>query len=194
MEGGQGEITGLLQAAAAGDGDAESRLINLVFPDLLRLARHYMHRERANHTLQPSALVNEVYLRITGGQPQWNDRVHFFAVAATLMRRILVDYARERMTSKRVGRDRQVELEDRFAFTDVRMDEVLAVDEALNRLALLDVRQARIVELRFFGGMTEEEIAKMLDLSSRTVKRDWSVARAWLHSELRWKAKAAPAE
>ncbi|MBI2690022.1 MAG: sigma-70 family RNA polymerase sigma factor [Acidobacteria bacterium] len=181
-----GEITLLLQAAAHGDSAAESRLIELVFPDLLRLARHYMDRERPGHTLQPTALVNEVYLRVIGGEPAtWQNRAHFFAVAATLMRRILVDYARERKAAKRGGGNRQVELEDRLALTELRIDEILEVDEALSRLALLDDRQSRIVELRFFGGMTEEEIAEMLKISVRTVKRDWSVARAWLHAELR---------
>jgi RNA polymerase sigma factor (TIGR02999 family) len=179
-----GEITELLQAAAGGDAAAESRLVNLVYPELLRLARGFMQRERAGHTLQPTALVNEVYLRLAGNEAmQWKNRAQFFAMAATLMRRILVDHARERRASKRAGGRQQVDLDSGIMLTEDRIDEVILVDDALTKLEGLDQRQSRIVELRFFGGLTEEEIAGLLGISLRTVKRDWSFARAWLRGE-----------
>jgi RNA polymerase sigma factor (TIGR02999 family) len=188
-----GEITRLLQAAAIGDTGAESRLVNLVYPELLRLARGFMHRERAGHTLQPTALVNEVYLRLAGNDAmQWKNRSQFYAMAATLMRRILVDHARERRANKRIGGRRRVDLNAGIALSEHRIEEVLLVDDALTRLAGLDQRQSRIVELRFFGGLTEEEIADLLGISLRTVKRDWSFARAWLRGEFYRRDSVSP--
>jgi RNA polymerase sigma factor (TIGR02999 family) len=157
-----------------------------VYPDLYRLARQYMSRERPDHTLQPSALVNEAYIRLGSVEgSEWPSRSHFFAMASTMMRRILVDYARERRASKRGGEARRTELDARISQPWVDLDELLLIDAALTRLATWDARQSRIVEMRFFGGMTEEEIAKLLDVSVRTVKRDWTAARAWLHTQLK---------
>jgi RNA polymerase sigma-70 factor (ECF subfamily) len=195
LDGERSEITALLQAAAKGDGPAKSRLMELVYSDLLRLARYYMARERRDHTLQPSALVNEAYMRLTGGAAvDWRNRAHFFAMAAKSMRRILVDYARERKASKRGGDQQKVDLQTLPMLNEVRLEEVVDVDEALTRLAGWDERQSRIVEMRFFGGLTEEEIADLLDVSVRTVKREWSLARAWLFKELRGPAQGPEAE
>lgn len=180
-----GQITVLLDAVKAGDRDAESRLLDLVYPELRKLARRYMHRERTDHTLQASALVNEVYMQLLrGASIDWRNRAHFYAAAAQSMRRILVDYARAERAEKREGGRQRVELLDHLAISEERLEEMLAVDEALNRLTALDPRQGRVVELRFFGGLTEEEIATVLGVNSRTVSRDWTLARAWLHAEL----------
>jgi RNA polymerase sigma factor (TIGR02999 family) len=156
-----------------------------VYAELRRLARHYMRSERANHTLQPTALVNEAYLRLIA-QPgvSWQSRAHFFAAAAQLMRRILVDHARAHRAGKRGGAQQQVTLDENLLSPESASVDVLAVHEALENLAKLDARQARIVELHFFGGLTFEEIAHVLGTSERTVKRDWAMARAWLKLEL----------
>lgn len=179
------EITGLLTAMRQGDSRARDRLIPIVYQELRKIASRYLRRERGSHTLQTTALVHEAYLRMVGGShAAWQDRTHFFAVAATVMRRILVDHARSRGAGKRGGRQVRVEWKDALAFVEGRLDEVLAVDEALSRLSRWDARQGQVVELRFFGGLTEAEIADLLGLSLRTVKRDWSLARAWLRAEL----------
>ncbi|MEZ5356435.1 MAG: sigma-70 family RNA polymerase sigma factor [Bryobacteraceae bacterium] len=180
-----GEITRLLREAAHGDAASEARLLAEIYPELLRLARRQMGRERQGHTLQPSALVNEAYLRLTGRETvDWKNRSQFFAAASKVMRRVLVDHAREKNAAKRSGVRVQVELSEDLAISEDRLDEILQVDEALDRLAGIDDRQSKIVELRFFGGLTEVEIADLLDVSVRTVKRDWSMARAWLHGEI----------
>lgn len=180
-----GEITRLLAELREGKQEAESRLVEAVYPELRRIAARYLRAERPGHTLQATALVNEAYLQLVGQTGKgFQNRAHFFAVAAQLMRRILVDYARQRKALMREGARQRVELSDVFAIGDEKLEEVLAIDEALTRLAGWDPRQCRVVELRFFGGLTEEEVAEVLGIGVRTVKRDWNVARAWLHGEL----------
>jgi len=157
----------------------------LMYRDLHARARHYMQRERRDHTLQPTALVHEAFLRLMR-QPDADlrSRAHFLAMASIVMRRVLVDHARERAAAKRTGGKARVELHEGVAAQQPRGEEMLALDEALTRLAVCDARQARVVEMLFFGGMTEEEAAESLGISSRTVKRDWRSARAWLHAQM----------
>lgn len=182
-------ITRMLGELRAGRREVESRLLEAVYPELRRIAAHYMQGERAGHTLQPTALVNEAYLELVGQEDiDWRNRSHFFGVAAQLMRRILVNYARRKKAQKREGKRQRVELSDTVAIAEDRLDEIIAVDTALDRLAEWDPRQAKIVELRFFAGLTEDETAEALGISPRTVKRDWMIARAWLHSELNSKS------
>jgi RNA polymerase sigma factor (TIGR02999 family) len=179
------EITRLLGNMRAGDRDAAHKLFTIVYRELHRLAQLYMAREREGHTLQPTALANEVYLKLTAGQERnFQNRAHFFAIAARGMREILVDHARSHRAGKRGGGAERVDLDRAFVFSPGLCEEMLAVDSALDRLAELDPRQARVVELRFFAGLTEEEIGLVLGISARTVKREWQVARAWLHKEL----------
>ena len=179
------EITQLLRRASAGDHEAEALLLPLVYQNLRRLAEAQLRKEKPGQTIQATALVHEAYLRLLGTKPiEWQDRCHFFRVTANLMRRILVDRARGRKAEKRGGDRTRVPLGDFLAFADTRIDDVLAVDEALKKLAKIDERQAEIVELRFFGGLTEEEIGAALEISTRTVKREWVMARAWLRAEL----------
>jgi RNA polymerase sigma factor (TIGR02999 family) len=179
-----GQITQLLKQLSDGDREAEARLVPLVYDQLRRLAGRYMRLERPDHTLQPTALVHEAYLKlIQQRRVGWQNRAHFYGVAARLMRRILVDHAREVRASKRGG-GRKVPLDSALVYSEEKPDELLALDEALNRLAEQAPRQARVVELRFFAGCAEEEIAIILGTATRTVKRDWSVARAWLYAEL----------
>lgn len=157
----------------------------LVYTELRRLARYYLSAERHGHTLQPTALVHEAYLRLTKlKEIDWQNRTHFFAVSATIMRRILVDHARTARAHKRGQGWDIVSLNEAALPPPARGPEILALDEALTRLALLDERQAKVVELRFFGGMNEDEAANALGVSSRTVKRDWRIAKAWLFKEL----------
>jgi RNA polymerase sigma-70 factor (ECF subfamily) len=183
--GSDNSITALLAELSAGNRDVESRLIPQVYGELRRLAAHYMRSERGNHTLQPTALVNEAYTRLVQ-QPQipWQSRAHFFATASHLMRHILVDHARARRAGKRGGLQRQVTLDDALLPSSERTMDVLILDEALENLSQFDPRQARIVELHFFSGLTFAEIALVLKVTERTVKRDWSMARAWLKGEL----------
>jgi RNA polymerase sigma-70 factor, ECF subfamily len=180
-----GDVTQLLADLQDGRPDSASQLIPLVYDELHRLAHRHMRDERPDHTLQATALVHEAYVRLVN-QPQrtWQNRAHFIAVAAQVMRRILVDYARARRTSKRGGAPQRVPLEEPLLFTEEQSDDLVSLDEALARLAQFDERQSRIVELRFFGGLTVDETAEVLGISSKTVKRDWSVARAWLHREV----------
>jgi len=174
------EITHLLLAWNNGDNSTLDRIVPLVHAELRRLAKHYMRRERAGHTLQPTALINEAYLRlIDGPRVPWQNRAHFFGIAARLMRRILVDFARERNFKKRSG-GHQVSLNAANVFSPAQNTDVLALDEALNALAAIDDRKARVVELRHFGGLTEKEIAAVLKVSGETVRRDWRLAKAWL--------------
>ena len=185
MEPSSGEVTQLLDELRRGNRDAEAKLVPLVYTQLRRLAAHYLRQERPDHTLQPTALVHEAYLRLVEQRRvQWQSRAHFFGVAAQLMRRILVDYARERQAGKRAGIERRISLEQVLVFSQEKSGKLIALDEALQRLAQLDPRQSRIVELRFFGGLSVEETAEVVGISPRQVKRDWSVARAWLHGEL----------
>ena len=177
------DITRMLGELRGGRREVESRLLEAVYPELRRIAAHYMQGERAGHTLQPTALVNEAYLELVGQEDiDWRNRSHFFGVAAQLMRRILVNYASRKKAQKREGKRQRVELSDTVAIAEDRLDEIIAVDTALDRLAEWDPRQAKIVELRFFAGLTEDETAEALGISPRTVKRDWMIARAWLHT------------
>ncbi len=178
-------VTSLLTRMRHGDREAEEALLPLVYETLRKLAAQCMRRERLDHTLQPTALVHETYLRLLGSGPEaWNSRSHFFAIATQTMRRLLVDHARAHLAAKRGGLQKRVELDDRLLYAEDHPAELLSLDEALQRLAVLDQRQARVVELRFFGGLSVEETAEILGVSSKTVKRDWSMARAWLHGEV----------
>jgi RNA polymerase sigma-70 factor (ECF subfamily) len=180
-----GEITGLLAALKRGDRDAERNLVTLVYDDFHALAQAFMRHERPDHTLQPTALVHEAYLRLLQNQAaDWQDRAHFFAVASIVMRRILVDHARQRAAAKRPEGKQKVELNAFMASPNPRIDQLLVLDEALTRLAEWDGRKARLVEMLYFGGLTEEEAAVVLEVSVRTVKRDWKAARAWLQTQL----------
>jgi RNA polymerase sigma factor (TIGR02999 family) len=186
VEPGKGEVTNLLVRFREGDRQAEAQLIPLIYGELRRLASGYLNRERGDHTLQPTALVHEAFLRLVSeGQPPWQNRAHFFGVAARLMRQILVDYARRRRSLKRGGSCERIDLEEKFlVYSPEKSAELLALDEALDRLASQDERQARIVEMKYFVGLDIEEIAQVLGTSPRTVKRDWTMARAWLHQEV----------
>lgn len=178
------EITRLLVAWSDGDESALEGLTPLVYEELHRLAHHYMSRERPGHALQTTALVNEAYLRLIDWKNvHWLSRAHFFAVSAQLMRRILVDFARSQGYAKRGGGALQVTLEEGLVSGEKGTD-IVALDEALRSLAELDERQSKVVELRFFGGLSIEETAEVLKVSEGTVRRDWSLARAWLHREL----------
>jgi RNA polymerase sigma-70 factor, ECF subfamily len=180
-----GEVTQLLKAMKSGDQSAMERLLPMVYSELHRLAAAYMRRERQDHTLQPTALINEAYLRLAGEGLDWQNREHFFGVAANVMRRVLVDYARAHKAQRRGGDLKRVELEEWLAISEERTEEMLAVDEALTRLAELNPRQARVVELRYFGGLSVDQIAAVLKIATRSVKRDWALARVWLFQELR---------
>jgi len=185
MESSAHQITQLLQAWSDGDGSALERLVPLVYQELHRLAHHYMARERPGHTLQTSALLNEAYLRLVDSpKPSWQNRAHFFAVSAQVMRRILVDWARSRQALKRGGEARPLELEEALVVADAPGADLAALDDALKALAALDPRKSQVVELRFFGGLSVEETAEVLKLSSETVLRDWKFAKSWLRREL----------
>jgi RNA polymerase sigma factor (TIGR02999 family) len=175
------EVTRLLLAWSEGDQEALDRLMPLVYAELRRLAQSYMRRERAGHTLQTTALIHEAYLRlIDAGQIRLESRAHFFAVASRLMRQILVDFARSRGYQKRGGDAQQVSLDEALVIGQPRDEDLVALDEALTALAEVDERKARVVELRFFGGLTEAEMAETLKVSPETVRRDWRLAKSWL--------------
>jgi RNA polymerase sigma factor (TIGR02999 family) len=181
----QQEVTVLLADWRGGDEGALAKLIPLVQPELHRLAHHYMSRERAGHTLQTTALLDEAYLLLVDHTKRnWQNRTHFVAAAAQLMRRIMVDHARERHALKRGGGPLKVTLDEAAAVTETRSEELLALDDALERLAAQDPRKSQIVELRYFGGLTVEERADFLKLSQRTVEREWNMAKAWLYRAL----------
>jgi RNA polymerase sigma factor (TIGR02999 family) len=181
-----GEVTQLLIELRAGNRNAEEKLISLVYAELRRLAAHYLRGERPDHTLQATALVNEAYIRLTGLQDvDWHDRSHFFAIAASMMRRILVDHARAHKTAKRGEGAISITFDEAMISVHEREAEIMALDEALCLLAQIDERQSKIVELRFFAGMSEEETGQALGISARTVKRDWRIAKAWLFARLR---------
>jgi RNA polymerase sigma factor (TIGR02999 family) len=181
----QQEITNMLQDWSEGDREVPARLMPLVYDELRRLALSYLRRERPDHTLQPTALVNEAYLRLADqSNVGFHDRAHFFGVAAKVMRRILVDHARRHHAEKRGGLNHKVPLED-LAATPAGFDfDLVALDDALQALAAQDKRKSRIVELRFFGGLSVEETAEVLGVSAPTVKNDWRIAKAWLRREL----------
>lgn len=182
------EVTRLLVAWSAGDQEALAQLAPLVEAELERLAHSYMRKERAAHTLQTGALVNEAYLRLINWQAvEWQNRAHFFGVAASLMRKVLVDYARRRAQQKRIDAQLRISLTAIATEPQPHDPDLVALDDALRTLAEFDPRQSHIVELRFFGGLTEKEIAEVLNLSERTVRREWNVAQAWLYNQLQQK-------
>ena len=179
------EVTRMLVAWSNGDEAARDQLMPLVYDELHRLAKQYMNRERPGHTLQTSALVNEAFLRLVDQRDvHWQNRAHFFGIAAQMMRRILVDYARNRRYAKRGGDARQVSLDEVAIVSGERVAEVVALDDALKGLAQFDLRKSQIVELRFFGGLSIDETAEVLAVSPGTVMRDWTLAKAWLRREM----------
>jgi RNA polymerase sigma factor (TIGR02999 family) len=179
------EVTRLLKAWSGGDGEALARLAPVVEAELHRLARHYMRGERVNHTLQPTALVNEAFVRLIDWKNvNWQNRAHFFGVSAQIMRRILVDFARRRPHQKKLGDVRHVTLDDAPDIALDRSDDLVALDDALQALEKLDPRKSRIVELRYFAGLSVEETAEVIGVAPITVMREWSKARAWLYKEL----------
>ncbi len=185
-------ITQLLAHVQNGDREAERQLMEAVYEELHRLAAGYMRRERPDHTLQASALVNEAYVRLIGNGPvSWESRAHFFVTAAQTMRRVLIDHARRHVAEKRGGAGVRIDLNENIAAVEnTESGRMLDLDRALTRLASLDARQARVVELRFFAGLTVEQTAEVMAISEKTVKRDWAVARAWLEGEIRGSAFA----
>ena len=179
------EVTQLLVAWGNGNQAARDQLMSVVYQELHRLAHYYMKRESPDHTLQTSALVNEAYLRLIDQRDvQWRNRTHFFGIAAQMMRRILVDYARNRRYAKRGGGVRELPLDEAITVSEERSAEVVMLDEALERLAEVDPRKSQIVELRFFGGLSIDETAEVLSVSPGTVMRDWTLAKAWLRREM----------
>ena len=192
LSGARGEVTDLLLAWGQGEDAAFEKLVPILHAELYRLARRYMRGERANHTLQTSALVNEAYLRlIESRRVHWRDRGHFLAISAQLMRRILVDFARSRRSTKRGGEDWRVTLVDGLDVAEAKTRDLVALDDALTALATRDARKAQLIELRFFGGLSVRETAGVLGVSEDTVIRDWRLARAWLLRELSTGAKDA---
>jgi RNA polymerase sigma-70 factor, ECF subfamily len=186
LVGQEADVTALLVEVAKGNHVAQEKLVPLVYAQLKKLARGYMRRERSDHTLQTTDLVHEAYLKLVRQQsPNWQSRAQFFGIAAQLMRRILIDHARRHLRDKRGGMQVLLPLDEAIAFSRQNSEQLLKLDEALQRLAKLDPRQSRIVELRFFGGLSVEEISKFLGVSPITVKRDWAVAKVWLYGELR---------
>ena len=180
-----GKVTMLLAEVRKGNPEAEGKLIPLVYDELRRLAGSYMRRERENHTLQATALVHEAYLKLVRQDvPDWQSRAHFFGIAAQLMRQVLVDHARSHARHKRGGGQEMVVFDEAVTLTPSRSFEVLEIDEALQRLTKMDPRQGKIVELRFFGGLTVEETSDVLGVSPKTVKREWSLAKMWLQEDL----------
>ena len=179
------EVTQLLANWSQGDPTALEKLIPLVYKELRHLAHRYMEGQRPNHTLQTTALVNEAYLRLADqSKPNFTNRSHFFAVAAKAMRQILVDYAKAQQSQKRGAGASKVELNEAALISPEQTSAILDVDEALEKLAVLDSRKARVVELRYFGGLNQDEIAEVLKISTVTIRRDWVFARAWLYTEL----------
>jgi RNA polymerase sigma factor (TIGR02999 family) len=179
------QVSKLLQDWRDGDREALDALLPLVYEELRRLAHHHLRNERPEHTLQSAALVHEAYFRLVGQDlPELESRAHFFAVAAQLMRQILVDYARRRRASKRGGGVYMLTLDDAVALPQRKNVDVVALDDALNTMAEVDPRQSRVVELRFFAGLSLEETSKVMGIATATVQRDWTAARAWLHREI----------
>ncbi len=187
-----GEVTRLLGQLRGGDRDALDRLFPLVYQELRYAAERALRREAGGHTLQPTALVHEAYLKLAGGPLESANRAHFLGIAARAMRQVLVDHARRRRAAKRGGGEAAMSLSEADVAWSVRPDELLGLDEALDRLAQRNDRLRRVVELRFFGGLTEDEAAVALGVTTRTVQRDWAKARAWLHKELAGTMAADP--
>ena len=179
------QASALLEELQRGDPTAAARLLPLVYRELRRLAAHYMRGEKPGQTIQATELVHEAYLRLVGQERiEWQGRSHFLAMAATSMRRILVDRARRKMAERHGGGGEKIQLEEGLVFSPEKSKDMIALDDALNRLEAVSPRQGRVVELRFFGGLEMEDIAKLEGISLRTVKQDWSLARAWLHHEI----------
>ena len=179
------DITGLLQRSGGGEAHATSELYSVLYTELHALAASFMQRERPDHTLQPTALLNEAYLRLAGQKnADWRNRSHFFAIASQAMRRILVDHARSHRAERHGGSLRRITLDDVLEFRGDAADSLIEIDEALDQLKELDARQAQIVEMRFFASLSFPEIAGSMGISSRTVERSWRLARAWLHERL----------
>jgi len=186
-----GDITGLLASWRNGEREALDRLLPLIRVELYSLARRHLGRERRNHTMQPSSLVQEAFVRLLPGDDEgWQNRAHFFAVASTVMRHVLVDYARERLGAKRGGGAVHIPLDAAVVLSPEQIDRIVAVDLALQRLAKADERKSRVFEMRYFGGLTVEEVAEALGVAPNTVIRDWSFARAWLQRELGAKTRS----
>jgi RNA polymerase sigma-70 factor, ECF subfamily len=186
MEPAPADVTSLLNKLAAGDQDAAAQLIPLVYEELRHLAARRLRQERPDHTLQATALVHEAYVKLSAQRDaKWQNRAQFFGVASQVMRRILVDYARGQQRVRRGGKQQKVSLDDVLLVSPDRTEEVLAVHESLSRLEKLDARQARTVELRYFGGLTIEEIAEVVGISTKTVMRELKVAKAWLYGDLK---------
>lgn len=181
-----GEVTVLLAQLRDGNREAADRLVPLIYRELRRMAGAYMRRERPGHTLQATGLVHEAYMRLAGGEgAQWQNRAHFFAIAAHTMRQVLLDYARKRGAGKRGGTGaRKVDLDAELLVSENTLEDVIVIDEALERLAQIDERQSRLIELRFFAGLSVEEAAEVMGLSAITIKREWRSAKAWLLREL----------
>lgn len=185
-----GDVTRLLEQLRAGNQDVAGQLVPLIYQELRRIAGAQMGRERPGHTLQATAVVHEAYMRLAGEQEvPWQNRAHFFAIAANTMRRVLLDYARQRHAGKRGGEGaKKVEFDAELLIADDRLEDAVAVDEVLGRLTAMDPQQGRIVELRFFAGLNVEETAEVMGISTSTVKREWRSAKAWLHHDLTtWK-------
>ena len=180
----QEDVTSLLLASSNGDQEALNRLLPLVYDELRRQADRYLHRERSDHTLQATALVHEAYLRLIDQKVAWANRSHFFGVAAEMMRRILIDHARGRQAAKRGSGGIKISLDDVLDLSDERAADLIALDDALKALAEFDPQKARVVELRFFGGLSIEETASVLDVGTATITRQWRLAKAWLYHEL----------
>jgi RNA polymerase sigma-70 factor (ECF subfamily) len=180
----EGDVTVLLKAMQSGDTTAAAKLFPLVYSELHRLAKSYMRRERPDHTLQPTALINEAYLRLASDSTDWESRAHFIGIAANVMRRVLVDHARAHKAGIRGGGLQRVDFDEGIAAAADRSAGVLALDEALKQLEKVNPRQARVVELRYFAGLSVDEIGGLLGIAPRSVKRDSSVARAWLFKEI----------
>ena len=178
------EVTQLLNLWSTGDAQALEKLIPLIYGELRRIAGRHLRGERPNHTLQITGLVHEAYLRLAQQEVEWQSRGHFYAIAAQAMRRILIDYARNQHAQKRGGVQERVLLDEAMLFSEQDRVLLLALDEAVAKLSKMDPRQGRIVEMRFFGELTIDEIAELMDLSKATVKREWTVAKAWLHREM----------
>lgn len=178
-------VTQLLEAWSQGDETALDKVMPLVYDELHRMARRFMSRQKPGHTLQATALINEAFIKLVGQEEKhWQNRAHFFAVAAQAMRHILVDYARSQQSNKRGGNEQRIEFDEALSVSNDRASEIVALDDALVELARVDPRKCRVVELRYFGGLSVEETAKILDISTITVMRDWSMAKAWLYREL----------
>jgi RNA polymerase sigma factor (TIGR02999 family) len=184
------EVTQLLSELDGRKEDATPKLFDLLYRELRRLAQYYLENEKPGNTLQATALVHEAYVRLVATHQNWRNRAHFFAIASSAMRRILVDQARAKHAAKRPGSQQRVDLDQAPLLTHEHFDDVLALDRALERLRQIDTIQCQIVELRYFGGMTVEEVAEALRVSPTTVNRDWAIARAWLHGELAGRSAA----